>query len=318
MLHRLTLLAAVAIVASSPANAASFDCGKASSRLEKAICANPALSELDTAIAAAYSAAGAGLDDEMRARLKRSQREWLTHRHPGEQLAENMKARLTVLRATRKTVGGVAFLDLAASKSRPMFMLGAGPGAQAYNRWADSVWDSAASELTLEEGDLEQAKCLAQARNSAKPAGSEDECVVEGAMHVFETRVPAPGIVSVQDSGSLDEHAAHPMDETHHVTWWLAKGWRVDVADMFSNDGWKSTIAQAVRRDAQSSGGSAGEDAINSVSSPDSWWLTPEGLCLEGDGYTFERGRGLVQIVVPWNELRATLRPEFAAALGLR
>ena len=316
MLNRRTLFATAALAACVQAHAASFECSKASTRVEKSICTKPALSELDAEIAAAYSAAGAGLDEEMRARLKRSQREWLSHRHPGDRLAENMRARLALLRATRKVIGGIAFLDLAAHSSRPMFLLGAGPGAEAYNRWADSVWDSAAGELTLEEGDLEQAKCEAEAKKSTAAPG--EECVIEGAAHVFETRVPAPGIVSVQDSLSLDEHAAHPMNETHHVTWWLARGKRIDVADMFANDGWKSAIARVVRHDAESAGGSAGQDAIDSVSDPDAWWLTTEGLRLEGDGYTFERGRGLVEIVVPWHELRASLRQDFAAALGLR
>ncbi len=304
------VLAAVVL----PAGAASFDCGKAATRVEKAICADPKLGQLDADIAAAYAAAGAGLDDAMRQRLKRSQREWLAHRHAGEHLADNLTARLAVLRASRKTLGGLAFLDLASGGSRPMYLLTATAGTADYERWADSVWDADAGENTLEEGDLEQAKCEAEAKRS----GERDECVVEGTEHVFRTSVPAPGFVSVQEWVSRDEHAAHPMNETHHASWWLARGRRLGAADLFAGDGWKAAIAQAVRRDARKQGGDASKEAVDSVCEPDAWWLTADGLVLEGDGETFGRGRGQVEITVPWRELRGVMRPELAAALGVR
>ncbi len=60
---RLVLLAGLLIgsaLAAAPAAAASFDCGKASSPDEKAVCADPLLSELDSRMGKAYKAARAG------------------------------------------------------------------------------------------------------------------------------------------------------------------------------------------------------------------------------------------------------------------
>src|SRR5262249_39849706 len=48
------LLVAVAMVAAMPAQAASFNCSKAATAVERAICDNPELSELDSAAALYY------------------------------------------------------------------------------------------------------------------------------------------------------------------------------------------------------------------------------------------------------------------------
>lgn len=50
----LAVLAACLLAAATPAAAASFDCGKARTADEKAICASPALSDLDVEMATLY------------------------------------------------------------------------------------------------------------------------------------------------------------------------------------------------------------------------------------------------------------------------
>ena len=311
------LIAGLLAVSTASARAASFDCAKAARRVDKAICADAALSQLDVDIAAAYTAASAGLDDAMRARLKRSQREWLSHREAGrKQLADDMKSRLALLRSPRRMLGGVAFLELTADRSRPMFLLAPLPGAVAYNRWADSVWDRDSGESTIAEGDREQAKCDAEA--SAK--GEADQCVVEAVAHEFTTAVLPPGVVSVGEWVSLDEHAAHPIDEWHHTRWWLQRSGQILPADMFAGTAYKTLIARAVRDGVRERCGDVvpSQDAIDSVLDADTWGLSADGMELTGDGYTFDCGRGVVEIHVPWRDLRAVLRPEFAAAIGRR
>ncbi|WP_367718305.1 peptidoglycan-binding protein [Nitratireductor sp. GISD-1A_MAKvit] len=58
----------------------SFDCAKASSRVEHAICGNADLAELDRAVARHYAAALEGLDAGGRARLQAEQRAWMAQR----------------------------------------------------------------------------------------------------------------------------------------------------------------------------------------------------------------------------------------------
>ncbi len=57
------------------ANAASFDCAKATTLVEKAICADPQLSDRDDALMAAYQHALVEASDANR--IKAEQRSWL-------------------------------------------------------------------------------------------------------------------------------------------------------------------------------------------------------------------------------------------------
>ena len=77
-----TAAAALMLIAATPAAAASFDCTRAATPDEKAICSSPALSDLDTEMATLFGvrmeipmlmgARGAGRDE---------QHDWLVARH---------------------------------------------------------------------------------------------------------------------------------------------------------------------------------------------------------------------------------------------
>jgi uncharacterized protein YecT (DUF1311 family) len=306
-------IAACALLLCAQAHSASFDCAKASTRAEKAICADPKLSQLDTDVAAAYGAAGASLDDAMRKRLARSQREWLLSRNSPSNLAADMRLRLRQLQQATVTINGVRFLQLAGDK-RPMFVLSASPGASAYNQWADSVWESNSHDTSPRAAEAAQAKCQAES-----PKTDGDDCVTESEIHAYSTSVPGPDMVSVYEWRSIDElGSAHPMNETHHYNWWLSRIGRITGGDMFASDAYKAVIARGVQRWVKANGGEATPEAIASVSELDAWGLSADGMHLSGDGYTFAVGRGEVEIVIAWSEFGVALRPEFAAALRAR
>ncbi|MEC4590849.1 MULTISPECIES: lysozyme inhibitor LprI family protein [Nitrospirillum] len=84
-LGRIVLCAIFALATTSvvsPARAASFDCHKATTANEKAICANPALSKLDEKLSATYKSAMAKLPAEGQRDLKREQLAWLKRLGP--------------------------------------------------------------------------------------------------------------------------------------------------------------------------------------------------------------------------------------------
>ena len=64
------------------ANAASFDCQKASTWLEKAVCSNPELSKLDEEMAKAYHDALASLSPEGQKETRQYQKQWLKEEPP--------------------------------------------------------------------------------------------------------------------------------------------------------------------------------------------------------------------------------------------
>jgi uncharacterized protein len=66
------------VLLASPAFAASFDCARASTLREKAICASPRLSQLDDQLAAAYSKLLATLPTDARATARQNERDWLS------------------------------------------------------------------------------------------------------------------------------------------------------------------------------------------------------------------------------------------------
>lgn len=79
--YPMLLLAGVLMGAGMPASGASFDCKKASTAVEKTICASPELSELDTTLGVYYSQAMAKLAPDQRDELRRGQRTWLQTRN---------------------------------------------------------------------------------------------------------------------------------------------------------------------------------------------------------------------------------------------
>lgn len=80
MIRLLSALCLLILPASiGPAQGASFDCGKASTPFEEAICGDEGLSKADERLARSYSFALAGLSESASTRLKRSQQDWLRH-----------------------------------------------------------------------------------------------------------------------------------------------------------------------------------------------------------------------------------------------
>src|ERR1044072_9484180 len=99
------LLGLIVLALASPAAAASFDCGKARTKVEKLICADPQLSRQDSELAAAYAEAQKVWDGKTLPYVKMSQRGWVGARSltpPGVSgdgaLCDDDAARLPCLR----------------------------------------------------------------------------------------------------------------------------------------------------------------------------------------------------------------------------
>jgi uncharacterized protein YecT (DUF1311 family) len=74
---RTLLFALVPLCGIATAHAASFDCAKARTGVEKAVCADPQLSEYDERIAAAYKRELDEWDGKIKAYVREDQRHWL-------------------------------------------------------------------------------------------------------------------------------------------------------------------------------------------------------------------------------------------------
>jgi uncharacterized protein YecT (DUF1311 family) len=79
-LAALLLIALAPVMAASPATAASFDCAKARTKVEKLICKDPQLSRQDEDLAKAYGEALKLWDGKIAAYVRMSQRGWVGSR----------------------------------------------------------------------------------------------------------------------------------------------------------------------------------------------------------------------------------------------
>ena len=70
-MKRLASLAAFGVITLMPQQALAFDCKKASTEVEKAICADPALNKLDDGMSAAYASVKAVLQPKDPAHFER-------------------------------------------------------------------------------------------------------------------------------------------------------------------------------------------------------------------------------------------------------
>lgn len=71
------MLVLLALVVSAPANAASFDCAKATTAFENAVCDNPKLSADDDTLAVAFGTAIGGLSKSVTSTMRAEHRGWL-------------------------------------------------------------------------------------------------------------------------------------------------------------------------------------------------------------------------------------------------
>lgn len=116
-LRRAAALALLACTATT-AQAASFDCTKAVTRIEKLICADAELSQLDSALGRLYADARRGAADP--AALKRAQRDWLGQRdrcRDSACVADAYRARIAAL-------GGAGAAGSASTGSGAMTAMG--------------------------------------------------------------------------------------------------------------------------------------------------------------------------------------------------
>ncbi len=170
----------LAVMAAAPVKAASFDCAKAGTAQEKLICATPALSKLDEAVAAAYGKILAALPEAMRTPMRDSQRDWVKYRQaacpilpkpspdlaiqPAECLSSLYELREKALTDAQATVGPYTIVTLerfradktqdedtrarfpvySITTATPVVIAPAGPEANAFNadlkKWSDSYF----------------------------------------------------------------------------------------------------------------------------------------------------------------------------------
>jgi len=227
-----TCLSAVVLLSLSAAPSLAFDCAKAKTAVEKAICADPALKKIDDDLAMAYGAVKATLDEAGQRMMVISQKRWIARREgcgSGEDTVSCVKdmtaERLALLNGTAQSGPGPS------GKLVPFFVAQAGkpgtydvnmaflrfeapqnPGEETLNRMANEI--AAAAKLGPQDG-VEQSAILAE----------EDS---------FAVTYASPTLISVRHDFYDNEGGAHGNYGTTNINIDMESGALLKIDDVLA------------------------------------------------------------------------------------
>ena len=233
-MRKLAFITAALLVLSSPALA--FDCGKASTDVEKLICAHPDLVAIDDQMAAAYDTRKGDLPAAGRALLQTSQRGFIRRREncSGGSEDENV----TCIR--KDTLGRLALLsgqplegEGTAGDLRPVFVQ-RDPDKHHYRVEVDLMkfeQPSSKGELIF-NAEIDK-------RLAAIPLGKTDETVPDGIEYGYQQSATlnyaSPRLVSMTLEGYQDSGGAHGSGWTDVINVDLKSGRVMTFDDTFSD-----------------------------------------------------------------------------------
>jgi uncharacterized protein YecT (DUF1311 family) len=319
--------------ASTLAHTASFDCAKAKSPQEKAICSSPDLSKADEQMAAAYRAALATVPPAMKAEVVDGQRAWLRAiaiacqaGEPGsaESLAgcllQYYRDRTKFLAHLVFQMGGVTFVwhsDAGAAPAakdqdsplpQPTLWLSAWPQAlSAAPEW--KAWNLAIESAVKDPPGSE---------GGAEEAGTDTDVTVTVAF-------VSPQLVSASVSNIWYGHgAAHSNLNFIELNWLLKENRELKPDDVFRpHTGWEQFLAVQCDKAARAQLGDMYADnpppgtipdaMFGIVSNPRSWRIDSKGITIAFEPYAIGCHACTPNpVTIHWNALRPFLTPDFA------
>jgi uncharacterized protein YecT (DUF1311 family) len=324
MFARLLGSAVFAALMAGPAAAASFDCGKAQTPLEKIVCANPDLSKADEVMSTAYATALGGLSKPAETSVRGQQRAWLDFVNractadakpatapyaadDGACLSTFYTSREQALEQSRM-LDGLRFytldkygagLDSDTSNdgdSSPVATLelsyaqidGTTPEAMAFNGFVRKSLSSDMTGDTLPDGDDDNETLWVTASDSVH--------------------------ITLEDSSSTYEHgAAHGQYGISYLHFMRDQQRALVAGDIFAKKGWqdrlRKLVLDAVKR---SQGDDLFEEATQAVHEeavdPARWDFSPAGLLVQFEPYEVASfAAGPVSVTIPWGALEDDL-----------
>lgn len=323
---RLLIGLALALLAPDLACAASFDCAAAQTAREKAICADPALSAADDALAASYRAALAPLSAAARAELETAQRSWLRFvaavctplrgvaqlaEAPTQCLARHYAVRQRQLGGAALASGGRVFARVETFASRPSHDRSRfierdiaypqidQPRGAAERRWNDSVRREVERMAAVQQGE------------------ARDRYID------YRVALSDPRIISLVITDYAYPHgAAHGGEAVTAWNWLLDQRRTLAVGDVFDRArDWQAVLAQnAFARLTQQIEPDmlfvkSADKILDAVAKPDRWAIEHDGI-----GVLFQQYEvgpyviGHPEAIVPWSAVQPllTAQPAFA------
>jgi uncharacterized protein len=321
---RMTIAAALLLVSATPvlpiaAQAASFDCAKAATPVEKAICSNPELSRRDEVLAKAYATALGGLSDEARAAVQTGQRAWLdfaglactTDARPFSQLlSDDQQACLAAVYSAR--IGTLADSRMQGDwRFYPVssFALVDDPDPDSYQGVATKEVTSPRIDDPSEAAQTFN-NLMVEADAQVKP-DPEDEGYATSDTTDSTTieSVTTHRISLVTDSYWMGHGAAHGNYGITYTHYLVDEGRMMEASDLFGGEGWQAALGKLAldELDRTIDGGIWDEsraEVPKAAADPSRWNLTDRGLEIVFQPYEVTAyAAGAPTITISWDKL---------------
>jgi len=318
---------------SHAAEQASFDCGKATTVIEKAICGDPALAAADRKLAETYQSALGKLSEEGHGSLRDGQRQWLrlirlvcdtsvlpktvkTDQTPAKCLADAYAERQTQLEMPTAAYGGITIRRgerfEAARSFDPEDSSGEHPGF--------SVLEESFPQIDNPRNDADRAF-----NKAAQDFAKDVKLDAEGAADItagYEIVSVSDKLISINfETGMYGHGAAHPIGESAMLNWLVAEGRPLNPDDIFvKGSGWRKFVIDRCRAELSKDEeydvrrtGKVGDGPTR----PERWRFGKDGLRIHFNQYEVASyAAGEPEVVIPWADLKPYLTAAGAALAG--
>lgn len=314
------LMAAASTALVSGAQAASFDCAKAAAPVEKAICADKALSAADGKLAATYAADLNKVSEQGRTILRDGQRQWLAYmraqctdqsrasdREPlGQCLTGFYTQRQEALEKAVVTRGGLTFVRADIYKLRKERR---DPGEQI----PTTGWTTLEVAYPQIDGAKSPSEVgfnkLFQSQAKQDVAGFTDPST--DYWYGYDEISVTARLISVDTTSSFYGHgAAHPNSAAANEHWLRQEGRLLKAADVFvKGSGWERFIRDFCFRNVKSDGFvDKPEQIAATTKDPQHWSFDKDGLTVTFGQYEVgPYAEGMPTVLIPWSALKPYL-----------
>lgn len=336
---RIAGLAIPALLTVTGAHAApSFDCAKASRPIEKAICADTKLSDMDAKLAAGYRAALLRLSPQAQEQVRDSQRQWLKYvrtvcdttalpkavvfRTVETCLRRAYETRQNQIDSAVKTQSGRTFymVEIFKALRNPDATDRSGPNAGFVTL---NISYPQLDNPTAQSDRALNAHLAAAPQKTARefpPKGEETGKVDEDVASATRLSAALPGLISFDGyRGGYRHGAAHGLYPSFSFHWLPREGRELKAGDIFSTGAkWQDFLRERCFDGVKHFGAvKAVKDIGATPEKPSNWSFDKKGLTVTFGPYEVASyADGQPTVIVPWSELKPYLAPGAPAFLA--
>jgi uncharacterized protein len=235
-MHRNAPFAAMLALAAMISPAAAFDCAKAATAVETAICSDPGLKRLDDELEAAYAAVKAASSPAEQKMLVRSQKRWIAGREqcPGAEAGLSSCVRTALEERLRLLRGEADSGPGPSSKLMPVFVVQDG---------TETVYDLDIAVLrfvdarTAGERKLNDIANDIVSRVTVGPHGQDTMGRIYAQQDAMSLTYASPGFLSVLHSYWADEGGAHGNGGIENFNIDMQTGRTLEIGDVMTEEG---------------------------------------------------------------------------------